>query len=88
MFLEDGKSDFISETRAKLKSKHCESEVSDLENLITIDTPPYVMYSKIHKYLKNGEKKGLWDYQEACLSSVHRNWILNLWHYFKHKIIP
>lgn len=59
--------DDIEPTRNKLDQMGCGSEISDVPRLVAVDVPPAVDYSDIKRILDEGESKGKWDYQEACL---------------------
>ncbi len=61
----------VEETRDYLKSLGCDSEISDVPILISVDIPPSVSYLQIKNYLENGEKSSKWSYEEACIA--HRN---------------
>jgi hypothetical protein len=56
----------------KLKKMGCTSELSNLPNLIAIDIPPSVSYRKVITELDNGEKAGDWEYEEGCISNLHK----------------
>ena len=45
----------------------CGWEGSHLENLISVNIPKNIPYSKIKIYLDKGESDKQWEYQEACL---------------------
>ena len=62
----------VSEVRLELNELGCSSELSNVERLISIDIPTAVSYNEIEKYLQSGLKKGVWEYQEACISSFPR----------------
>jgi hypothetical protein len=57
----------------ELKEMGCESELSNMNTLISVDIPFNIVYRKILSFLENGEREGKWEYQEACISSVHKN---------------
>lgn len=61
----------VEKTRDYLKSLGCDSEISDVPILISVDIPPSVSYLQIKNYLENGEKSSKWSYEEACIA--HRN---------------
>ena len=63
----------VAKTRKELVKIGCSSELSNLSNLISIDIPSDISYAKILDYLVKGEKKGLWEYQEACISTLHNS---------------
>jgi hypothetical protein len=62
----------VQPTRDTLKSKGCASELSNIDQLISVDIPPEVSYASIKHYLDEGLAKELWEYQEACISTKHR----------------
>jgi hypothetical protein len=53
--------------RAQLDQMGCESEGSDMPELIAVDIPPSVKYEGVKKLLDQGEREGRLEYQEACL---------------------
>lgn len=55
--------------RQKLRELGCTSEQSDLPRLVAIDIPPVVPYKRARQFFVDGEKAGLFDYEEACLGS-------------------
>ncbi|WP_061281310.1 DUF4265 domain-containing protein [Leptospira interrogans] len=57
----------LSEIRSKLSQLGCSSEISEIPQLIAVDIPPNVDYSIVQVFLEEGEKNGLFEYQEACL---------------------
>ena len=62
----------VASTRDYLKETfNCESELSNLPELISINVPLDIEYAKVRAYLDSGEKTGDWEYQEACLSTTH-----------------
>lgn len=59
-------------TRNKLMELGCESEVSNIPKLISVDIPGDVDYFKnVKPFLEKGVEKNLWGFEEACI--VHRN---------------
>lgn len=58
----------ISIEREYLKSIGCESEISDVPILISVDIPPEVNYKKIKEYLEEGERLSKWSYEESCIA--------------------
>lgn len=57
----------VLETRKKLESLGCSSEISDQSRLIAVDIPPAVGYEDVRRYFEVGEEHGKWDFEEACL---------------------
>ena len=55
--------------RQKLRELGCTSERSDLPRLVAIDIPPTVPYKTARQFFIDGEKAGLFEYEEACLGS-------------------
>ena len=53
--------------RARLDQMGCESEGSDIPELVAVDVPPEVKYEEVKKLLDEGEREGRFEYQEACL---------------------
>ena len=66
MIFEDEKN--VAPTRDYLNSIGCESEISDVKILISVDIPPEVNYQKIKEYLEEGEKLSKWSFEEACIA--------------------
>ena len=60
-------------TRKYLNSIDCQSELSNLERLISVNIPFNVTYSEVKKFLLEGLDEGKWELQEACISDIHRN---------------
>jgi hypothetical protein len=58
----------IKPTREELKKIGCESEAFLARNIVAVNIPREVDYRPIKEYLDNGERKGKWQYEEACLS--------------------
>jgi hypothetical protein len=64
----------LVEIRSELKKIGCHSELSNLNNLISVDVPNSINYKKLVKpILDNGEILELWEYQESCISTIHSN---------------
>lgn len=62
----------VNKTRTELKELGCSSELSDRPHLIALNVPREIDYRKvIFPFLDKGFGKKLWDFQEACLSSLH-----------------
>lgn len=61
----------VKQTREFLKGLGCDSEISEVPILISVDIPPIVSYSKIKEYLIEGEKMEKWSYEESCIA--HNN---------------
>ena len=61
----------VISTIEKLQSLGCDSEISNLPNLIAVDIPPSISYSKIKEFLEEGLINEIWGYEEACLA--HNN---------------
>lgn len=64
--------DDVQSTRDQLKSIGCDSELSNYQKLIAVDIPPVVYYNDVIEYLDEGEKIAKWEYQEACISTLHK----------------
>ena len=59
----------LNQTRETLKQLGCDSELSHLPNLISVNIPAEVNYrTLILPYLKEGQARNNWDYEEACLA--------------------
>ena len=65
--------DGVENVRNELKMMGCPSEISNLKNLISVDVPKNIDYQKIIDFLEDGEQKGIWEYEEACISTNHQN---------------
>lgn len=63
----------VPKVRDELKGIGCSSELSNMNNLISVDIPPEVSYSTIRDYLNKGEVEEKWEYQEACIASNHHD---------------
>lgn len=61
----------VAPTREYLNARGCESEVSDVKILISVDIPPTVGYKEIKEFLEDGERVGKWNYEEACIASAN-----------------
>ena len=47
----------------------CESEISNIPKLISVDIPFSVDYFKtVRPFLENGVKKNIWGFEEACIA--------------------
>ena len=62
-----GREQDVAHVRQRLRDMGCPSELSDLPRLIAVDVPPQVPYEQIREFLGEGEKSGLFEYEEACL---------------------
>jgi hypothetical protein len=62
------KEDIVTKTREELKKMGCNSEISNILTLISVNIPFNIDYNEIKHYLENGSKNDFWDYQEACLA--------------------
>lgn len=58
----------VKNTRKKLREMGCESELSDIPILVSVDIPPEVEYFEVEKYLIAGENESKWEYEEACIA--------------------
>ena len=58
--------------RKELKDLGCDSELSNLETLISVDIPPTINYNDLISYMEKGEQEWNWEYEEACISTLHR----------------
>jgi hypothetical protein len=56
----------VNRIRNELAKMGCPSEL-DIPRLVAIDVPPFVPYRHIQDYLKQQEKLGIFEYEEACL---------------------
>lgn len=62
-----GKEHDVASIRQSLREMGCASELSDLARLIAVDVPLSVPYEKVRNFLDEGERGGLFEYEEACL---------------------
>ncbi|MGY4538173.1 hypothetical protein ACVW0P_002593 [Mucilaginibacter sp. UYNi724] len=60
--------DDVQSTRNKLKEMGCDSELSNISILISVDVPSEIDYKIIKQYLYQGELNGVWNYEESCLA--------------------
>jgi uncharacterized protein DUF4265 len=60
----------VQQTRDELRALGCPSELSELPRLVAIDVPPSVPYSSVKTKLEQGERAGLFEYEEACLGQA------------------
>ncbi len=60
--------EYIKETREYLKRLGCDSEVSEVSILISVDIPSNVNYLEVKDYLEKGEVLLKWSYEEACIA--------------------
>lgn len=52
----------------KLKEKGCLTSISPPPVILAVDVPPSVQITAIQELLSEGEKQGLWTYEEATLA--------------------
>jgi hypothetical protein len=64
-----GREHEVRRIRERLREMGCPSELSDLSRLVAVDVPPQVPYEQVREFLDEGEKTGLFEYEEACLGS-------------------
>lgn len=57
----------VASVRAALRQMGCDSEVSDLPQLVAVNVPRDVSYADVRAFLERGERSGQFEYQEACL---------------------
>lgn len=57
----------VQSVRDALKQLGCASEISELPRLIAVDVPPTTNYEEVKRFLDEGESRGIFEYQEACL---------------------
>lgn len=57
-------------TREYLNKMGCESEISDVKFLISLDIPPNVNYQDVRTFLEEGEASSKWSYEESCIAST------------------
>ncbi|MEO6454237.1 MAG: DUF4265 domain-containing protein [Ginsengibacter sp.] len=58
----------VAPLREQLKKLGCDSEISDVPILISVDIPPEVDYSIIKDLLVQGENLSKWSYEESCIA--------------------
>lgn len=58
----------IEKVRKDLSTWGIESEVFLLRKIVALNVPKEVDYKPIKEYLEDGEKRGLWTYEESCLA--------------------
>ena len=57
----------VQQVRQELSKIGCQSEVSDIPNLIAVEIPAEVTINPFLDYIVNESEKGLLEYQEAAL---------------------
>lgn len=61
--------DDVQTTRDKLKKMGCDSEISNIPILISVDIPPNVdYYNMVKPFLDKGKNDDLFGYEESCLA--------------------
>ena len=60
----------VQQTRDELRALGCPSELSELPRLVAVDVPPNVPYSSVRAKLEQGEREGLFEFEEACLGQA------------------
>lgn len=60
----------VQKTREELRALGCASELSELPRLVAVDVPPDVPYSAVRAKLEQGEREGLFEFEEACLGQL------------------
>ncbi|HET8685731.1 MAG TPA: DUF4265 domain-containing protein [Methanosarcina sp.] len=58
----------VAPLRDELKKLGCDSEISNVPILISVDIPPEVDYSLIKNLLVQGENLSKWSYEESCIA--------------------
>ncbi len=61
----------VQDVRGYLKKLGCDSEISDVSILVSVDIPPEVSHGLVKDYLEKGEALSKWSYEEACIA--HNN---------------
>lgn len=62
----------VDKVRAWFKRMGCDTELSNMKNLIAVDIPASIDYTPIKHKLEEGQQLEQWEYQEACISHKHR----------------
>ncbi len=57
----------VQPTRESLLALGLGTEVSDRSRLVAVDVPPEVRYETVKAVFDDGEAKGVFEYEEACL---------------------
>lgn len=60
--------DDVVTLRERLTRLGCDSEISNVPILISVDVPPEVDYSLIKNLLVEGENLSKWSYEESCIA--------------------
>jgi hypothetical protein len=60
--------DDVQETRTFFKRLGCDSEISQVPILISLDIPSNIDYTEIKVHLDEGEMLSKWSYEEACIA--------------------
>ena len=58
----------VQKTRLLFENMGCDSEGSNIPELIAFDIPASINYTEIKKILDEGVKLNKWGYEEACLA--------------------
>lgn len=61
----------VQEYREEFKKIGCQSELSELGVLFSLNIPFKTNYIEIKEFLELREKNGSWSYEVGCLSSIH-----------------
>ena len=56
----------VQEVRHFLRERGCPSELSDLPRLVAVDIPPEIDYHELRIFFDDGERAGMFEYEEAC----------------------
>jgi hypothetical protein len=57
----------LKSLRRQLKQRGCTTEVGPSPGLIAIDVPPAADLNEVLQLLADGERQGLWEYEEAVI---------------------
>jgi hypothetical protein len=61
----------VADVRQTLQQKGCDTELSHIPGLFSVDCPPTIALNDVLEFLATGEEDGRWDYEEA---SIRQDW--------------
>lgn len=60
----------LQRVRDELRAMGCASEW--MHSLVAVDVPPTVAYGPVRVYLGDGQREGVFEFEEGCLADEHR----------------
>jgi hypothetical protein len=61
----------VPQIRLDLREMGCDSEGTYVPRLIAVDVPPESDFNAVMRYIKVGEQRGEWEYEEGSISAEH-----------------